>query len=232
MKIFAIGDLHLSGNPPSKPMDIFDKVWENHWEKIKKDWLEQVSAEDLVLLAGDTSWAMNVLEAREDLQRIINLPGEKIIIRGNHDYWWSTATKLKKSFGDYLNFVQNNYYCWGNTAICGSRGWDLPNEYYSEKDAQIFARELLRIENSLLQAQTAGLEKKILLLHYPPILLGQDFTPITELCSKYKVSQCIYGHLHGEDAFKLAFEGILDGTNYSLVSADYLGFELKKIVIA
>lgn len=232
MKIFAIGDLHLSGNPPSKPMDIFDEVWQNHWEKIKSDWLTQVTSEDLVLLAGDTSWAMNIPEVKSDLQEIINLPGKKIIIRGNHDYWWSTATKLKKSFAEEISFLQNNFFKWQDWGICGSRGWDLPNEYYTEKDEQIFARELLRIENSLEQATVAGLEKLILVLHYPPILVGQSNTLITQLCQQYKVQHCIYGHLHGEEAFKVAFCGQLNDTNYNLVSADYLDFKLKKLVIA
>lgn len=229
MRIFAIGDLHLSGNPPTKPMDIFDLAWHNHWQKIKTDWSEKVGESDVVLLAGDISWAMNILEVKMDLEELITLPGRKIMIRGNHDYWWSTVTKLNNTFANKLEFLQNNFFQYENWAICGSRGWELPNEYYTEKDEQIFARELLRIENSLMQAEKIGLVNKILLLHYPPLLKGQEVSEISKLCCKYNVKQCIYGHLHGEDAFKLAFEGELYGTNYQLVSADYLDFKLKKI---
>lgn len=232
MKIFAIGDLHLSGEPIQKPMDIFDKAWTEHWLKISSYWQTQVGADDLVLIAGDTSWALSLQEALPDLQRIINLPGRKIIVRGNHDYWWATVTKMHKVCGDNLLFLQNNFYAFEQIAICGTRGWEFPiagNEHYTASDERIFARELLRVENSLQQAQQAGYQDKILVLHYPPLLTDGSIGKITELCAQYGVIKCLYGHLHGA-AHKLAFNGNYRGTDYHLVSADFIEFQLFKVL--
>lgn len=233
MKIFAVGDLHLSGEPAQKPMDIFDPAWTNHWSKLSSYWQEHVQEQDLVLIAGDISWALDLDGAMPDLARIQSMPGHKILIRGNHDYWWATLSKMRTMFADKLLFLQNNFYAFGGIAICGTRGWEFPiatNEYYTEADAKIFARELLRIENSLQQAQTAGYSTKILMLHYPPLLAGGHISSICELCQKYNVIKCIYGHLHGQDAHKLSFNGNLQGTDYQLVAADFLDFKLFKLL--
>ena len=232
MKIFAIGDLHLSGEPAEKPMDIFDKAWREHWEKISDYWQMNVQPDDVVLIAGDTSWALSIESALPDLNRIAALPGHKVLIRGNHDYWWSTVGKLRKTFGDSLLFLQNNFYAFGSVAICGTRGWEFPvenNEYYTADDEKIFARELLRVENSLQQAENAGYTDKILVLHYPPLLADGNIGAITELCTRYRVRHCVYGHLHG-GAHCLAYNGEYAGTNYQLVAADFLDFKLLPIL--
>lgn len=229
MKIFAVGDLHLSGEPAQKPMEIFDPAWLNHWAQISTYWQANVQAQDLVLIAGDTSWALDLDNAMPDLMRIVAMPGRKVIVRGNHDYWWATISKMSKIFGDSLLFLQNNFYAFENIAICGTRGWEFPstnNDYYTIDDTRIFARELLRIENSLKQANDMGYTDKILVLHYPPVLIGSSATQITELCQRYGVIKCIYGHLHGQDAHKLSFNGHLNGTDYQLVAADFLKFKL------
>lgn len=230
MKIFAIGDLHLSGNPPVKPMDIFDQSWCDHWSKIQADWYNVVAPDDLVLIAGDISWAMNLAAADTDLQDIAALPGKKILIRGNHDYWWGTLRKLNQTFGDKLIFIHNNAILIDDVLICGSRGWTLPNsEYYTDEDRQIFERELLRIEMSLQQSAGYSFNKLLLVLHFPPVLSNVLSSPVSLLCDKYKVDYCVYGHLHGEDAFKYAFCGKINNTVYQLVSADYLQFKLHEI---
>lgn len=232
MKVFAIGDLHLSGEPEAKPMDIFDKAWSGHWDKVSSNWQETVLPDDLVLIAGDTSWALNLQEAMFDLNRIAALPGHKIIVRGNHDYWWSTVGKMRKVFAERLLFLQNNFYAFGSIAVCGTRGWEFPiagNEYYTEADEKIFIRELLRIENSLQQADMAGYKDKILLLHYPPLLADGNVGAITELCTRYGVKKCLYGHLHGA-AHQLAYNGRYCGTEYQLVSADFVQFKLLQVL--
>ncbi len=229
MKIFAIGDLHLSGEPPSKPMDVFGDMWCNHWDRIKRSWLARVTPQDVVLLAGDISWALTMEQAREDLQRLVELPGQKVLVRGNHDYWWSSLKKLNDLYAEKgLFFLQNNYCAYGDVAVCGSRSWDLPTSLeYSPEDERIFRRELLRIEMSLRAA--AGYRKKVLMLHYPPLLADGVATKVSELCQRYAVDVCIYGHLHGQEYFSIGFEGWHQDTFYKLVSADSLQFELWQL---
>lgn len=154
MRLFAIGDLHLSGHPPKKPMEIFGTRWKNHWQRIQEDWKKRVGEEDTVLIAGDTSWAMRLREAQEDLNEIRALPGKKIIIRGNHDYWWESAGKLNR-----LDAANRMHYLYGTTvytadrqfAVCGTHGWICPgdNHYREETDAKPYRRELLRVERTL-----------------------------------------------------------------------------------
>lgn len=230
MKIFAIADTHLSGQPPAKPMSIFGSHWDGHWEKIKKNWQEQVSEQDVVLIAGDISWAMKLSDALVDLIAITDLPGRKIVIRGNHDYWWQTLNKMNKAVEGKLEFLNNNFAAAGDWAICGSRGWTCPEDpLFKTSDRPIFDRELLRVEASLLAAQTAGFSKKILMLHFPPFYNPFTETGFTGLIAKYNVDICIYGHLHGE-SIKNAATGIINGAAYHLVSCDALGFELKQII--
>ncbi|MEG1726952.1 MAG: metallophosphoesterase [Acidaminococcaceae bacterium] len=227
MNIYAIGDLHLSGTPPTKPMTIFGQHWENHWSKIKASWLAQVQAEDTVILCGDTSWAMHLTTALADLTAISDLPGQKIILRGNHDYWWSTLKKLQTQTQGTLAFLQNNFYASGQTAICGTRGWNLPlAPDFTSEDFTIYQRECLRLENSLQQAQAAGYQKIIVALHYPPLYNKQDDSMFAQLCTRYRVHTCVFGHIHGEDSTQV-FQGELNGTTYRLVSADTVAFQLQ-----
>ncbi len=229
MRIYAIGDLHLSGQPPQKPMTIFGDHWTNHWERIQRDWLARVREEDLVLLAGDLSWGMRLADALPDLLAIADLPGRKILVRGNHDYWWQSLNKMKTALSGRLEFLQNNFFSAGSLAVCGSRGWLLPEDpLFQASDEAIYQRELLRTETSLQAAAQAGFQNKILLLHYPPLYIGTQTSAFADLCRRYSVRHCIYGHLHSE-GIAAAFEGKQDGTQFHLVSADALGFQLKEI---
>ncbi|MDF2568519.1 MAG: Calcineurin-like phosphoeSPTERase [Sporomusa sp.] len=231
MKIFAIADTHLSGEPPTKPMNIFGGHWEGHWDKIKASWQEQVSHEDIVLIAGDISWAMKLPEALVDLNQIASLPGRKIMVRGNHDYWWQTMSKMNKAVGGKIEFLNNSFAPAGEWAICGSRGWTCPEDpLFRSEDRPIFERELLRVEASLSAACTAGFNRIILMLHFPPFYNHHSETGFAGLIAKYKVELCIYGHLHSESSIKNAATGIINGAAYHLVSCDALAFKIKQII--
>lgn len=230
MRIYAIGDLHLSGQPPQKPMTIFGEHWANHWERIARDWRARVRDEDLVLLAGDLSWGMKLDEALPDLLAIADLPGRKLLVRGNHDYWWQSLSKMKAALSGRLEFLQNNFAACQGLAVCGSRGWLLPEDpLFAASDAAIYQRELLRTEASLKAATQAGFQDKLLLLHYPPLYLATPDSAFADLCRRYRVRHCVYGHLHSA-GIAAAFDGEKDGTVYHLVSADALGFQLKEIL--
>ena len=229
MKLYAIGDLHLSGNPPTKPMMIFGEHWTDHWDKIKESWLSSVSDEDTVILCGDTSWAMRLDDAMFDLYEIGSLPGRKIILRGNHDYWWSTVKKMSNATSEDLFFLQNNFFAAGKTAICGTRGWNLPgSEHFTPEDDSIYKRECLRLEASLQLAVAAGFTDIVVALHYPPLYIGVENSCFSDLCEKYRVRTCVFGHVHGADT-KNAFQGLKETTNYKLVSADGVDFKLQEI---
>lgn len=229
MNIFAIADTHLSGNPPSKPMHIFGEHWAGHWEKIKADWLARVNPEDTVLLAGDISWAMKLENALVDLEEIMALPGSKMMVRGNHDYWWQSITKMNRAVNSRITFIQNNFATAGNLAICGSRGWLCPEDpAFSDEDLPIYKREVERVKMSLEAAEKAGYSRKYLMLHYPPLYHQSQTSDFTRLLSDYQVELCIYGHLHS-DAINYAPTGIINGTMCVLVSCDALDFKLKQL---
>lgn len=235
MSIYAIGDLHLSFNT-DKPMNIFGEKWNNYEEKIKKDWLKKVKENDLVLLPGDFSWSMKLEDTYKDFEYLNSLPGKKILLKGNHDYWWNTVKKMneyinKNKFNN-IEFLYNNSYCFDNYIICGTRGWNISND---EEDKRLFKRELLRLEISLNDGiQKYGENKEIIVcMHYPPIksysILEYDINlKMINLLKKYNVKKCIYGHLHGA-AHKDAIEGNINEIEFKLVSSDYLNFELYKI---
>ena len=230
MRIFAIGDLHLSGEPPQKPMTIFGDHWKDHWLRIQQDWLARVQDEDFVLLAGDLSWGMHLNDAMPDLLAVAALPGQKVLIRGNHDYWWQTLGKMNTALAGRLHFLQNTFFPADQIAVCGSRGWLLPDDpQFQISDEAIRRRELLRTEASLKAAEQAGFRQKLLLLHYPPLYAFTQGSAFAELCRRYEVKHCLYGHLHGP-GIAAAFEGEKDGTYYHLVSADALAFQLKEII--
>ncbi len=227
MNIYAIGDLHLSSNS-NKPMDIFG--WYNHKEKIFEDWKIKVKDDDLVLLAGDTSWALHLDEAKQDLDEITNLPGVKVIIKGNHDYWWSTISKMNKLY-DNMFFLHNNIYVSNEYVICGTRGWLCPNETkFTSDDLRIYEREAMRFKNSLDKAKEYSTKKIIAMLHYPPTNELYEKSLFTDLIDENKVDKVIYGHLHGGEFFGTGLQGMLNKTEYSLVSCDYLDFKLKQII--
>lgn len=228
MTIYAIGDLHLSFSK-DKPMDIFGENWENHYKKIKESWLEHVTPSDIVLLTGDTSWALKLEQAKIDLKWIDELPGKKIIIKGNHDYWWSSLSKMNALY-ESISFIHNNYYAVNEIAICGSRGWICPNDgEFSEHDMKIYSRELERVERSLKKAKQDGYKKIIVMLHYPPTNDKKEKSKFVELFEKYNVDTVLYGHLHTEASFDKSYQGKVNDVHYILTSCDYLDFRLLEI---
>lgn len=229
MSLYAIGDLHFSTSV-NKPMNIFGDNWDNHEIKIIDSWRLKVKPEDTVLVLGDTSWGINLEEAKSDLDIISELPGQKFFVKGNHDYWWTTVTNLNKLY-DNCKFMQTNFYEYGEYAICGGRGWICPNDVkFDSKDEQIYKREENRIRISLEAASKNGYEKIIVVTHYPPTNDKLEESLFTRLYEEYKVEKVIYGHLHGRESFKMGLKGIRNGVEYILASCDYLNFDLIKIL--
>ncbi|MDD4320307.1 MAG: metallophosphoesterase [Acidaminococcaceae bacterium] len=230
MSIYAIGDLHFSGTPPTKPMNIFGNNWENHREKILAAWTNFVQADDTVLLCGDTSWAMDLTTAMDnDLSTIIKMPGKKILLKGNHDYWWTSLKKMKILTENKIFFLQNDFFPDSNIAICGTRGWNLPlTENFSIEDTLILKRECGRLETSLQKAIANHYTKIVVGLHYPPLYKNMVSSAFTKIMEKYKVEQCVFGHIHGADAASV-FQGEKNGITYKLVAADYTNFQLVKL---
>lgn len=224
MKIFAIGDLHLSFDDRiEKEMDIFGCRWTNHASRVKEAWEEIVAPEDAVIIPGDISWGLRFEEALADLEWIHNLPGKKILTKGNHDLWWASAGKLNKLYDDMI-FLQNNSYMIGDKiAVTGTRLWVSPGtEGFDAHDEKIYTRELMRLEMSLSHAAASGAAHIITALHFPPTNDTHQPSRATALMEKYGVKTCVYGHLHGTEAFKNGIEGVMNGIEYRLVSLDYL----------
>ena len=222
MALYAIGDLHLCLGA-CKPMDVFGGAWVGYMDKLKKG-MSKIGPDDTTVLLGDLSWALDLTEAKADFTWINDIPGRKIILKGNHDYWWGTATKFYKfceenGFQDQL-ILNNNHFEYEGWAICGTRGWFFEEEKSGEHDEKVFKRELIRLEASL---QSAGDMPKMVFLHYPPKYKGYECPEIISLMEKYDVGRCFYGHLHGA-SHGLAIEGMWNGIEYKLVSADKLGF--------
>lgn len=222
MALYAIGDLHLCLGV-HKPMDIFGGNWVGYLDKLAEG-MSVITPEDTTVLLGDLSWALNMETAEPDFAWIDQIPGRKIILKGNHDYWWSTASKFYK-FCQEHNFtnqfiLNNNHYDYEDWAICGTRGWFFEEEVSGQHDEKVFKRELLRLEASL---KSAGDRPKLVFLHYPPKYKGYECPEILELLERYEVRRCFYGHLHGP-SHKLAMEGLWGGVEYRLVAADFLNF--------
>ena len=223
MALYAIGDLHLCLGAP-KPMDIFGGAWVGYMDKLKEG-LSVVREEDTLVLMGDLSWSLGLEDAKADFAWINEIPGRKIILKGNHDYWWSTVKKFdgfcaQNGFENF-HILHNNHFEYEGVAICGTRGWFFEEERSGEHDEKVFKRELLRLEASL---QSAGELPKMVFLHYPPRYKGYECPEILELLQKYEVRNCFYGHLHGA-SHGLAMEGTWDGVNFRLLSADRLNFK-------
>ena len=228
MALYAIGDLHLCLGAP-KPMDVFGGAWVGYMEKLKEG-ISVIKPEDTTVLLGDLSWALGLDEATADFAWIDEIPGRKIILKGNHDYWWNTATKFysfceEKGFSNQF-ILNNNHYEYDGWAICGTRGWFFEKERSGEHDEKVFKRELLRLEASL---RSAGELPKMVFLHYPPRYKGYQCDEILKLLKQYDVRRCFYGHLHGA-SHGLALEGLWDGVEYCLVSADRLNFCPYKVI--
>lgn len=225
MSLFAIADTHLSLGT-NKPMDSFPG-WNDYVERLGNNWNSIVKEEDTVVIAGDISWAMNFDELYEDFSFLNDLNGKKIIVKGNHDYWWNTLSKMNKFIEennfDSINILQNNSYDVEGISVCGSRGWMF--ESSEEHDEKILSREVGRIKMSL---DSAVNENRILFLHYPPITTNSSCNEILDTLKEYGIKKCFYGHLHGM-ATKYAFEGEYDGIDFKLISADRLSFVPKLI---
>lgn len=234
MAIFAIADLHLSFNE-NKPMDIFGDNWKNHEEKIKENWLSKITDNDLVLLPGDFSWAMHLQDTKKDFEYLNKLPGKKLMLKGNHDYWWTTVTKmknfLKENNFENIDFIYNNSYAYDNYIIAGARGWSLNEDEENEK---MIKREIIRLEISIKDGiKKYGEGKEIIVcMHYPPITKNEidnnKTTEFMELMKRYNIKKCLYGHLHST-SIQDAVEGLIEGIELKLVSADGLDFNLLKV---
>lgn len=230
-RLFAIGDLHLPGGS-DKPMDVFGAHWEGHFEKISADWLERVGQTDIVLIPGDISWAMHLSAAHGDLDAIGRLPGKKILIRGNHDYWWNSISRLRMILPEGMHALQNDALSLDGYVFCGSRGWSQPDSEADLENQRIYRRELTRMELSLQSGRALKRdgEPLIVLTHYPPVdHLGRT-TPMTELFEHYGAGHVFYGHLHGA-ANACAFDGTIGTVQYHPVSCDGLGFRLYELAL-
>lgn len=229
MALYAIGDLHLCLGAP-KPMDVFGGAWIGYMEKLREG-MSVIGPEDTTVLLGDLSWALDISQAKEDFAWINKIPGRKIILKGNHDYWWSTASKFyqfcsENGFTDQY-ILNNNHYEYDGWAICGTRGWFYEENRGTEHDEKVFLRELIRLEASL---RSAGDLPKIVFLHYPPRYQGYECKEILALLEKYQVRRCFYGHLHGA-THKMASEGLWNGIEFRLVSADYVNFKPFSVIV-
>lgn len=228
MAVYAISDLHLSYGV-NKPMDIFGERWTNYMDRLKNNWEKTVENDDYVLIPGDISWATYLEQAIKDFEFIDNLPGRKIISKGNHDYWWTTMSKLNKFLEENnfktIEFMHNNSYNIQDFIVCGTRGWKCPgDDGFNQEDKKIYERELNRLELSLSKAKcSTDNEKIIVIMHYPPFNSSQEPSEFVEIMREYNVKKCLYGHLHG-NSFNSAVEGNVEGIEFKLVSSDYLNF--------
>ena len=230
MSLFVIGDLHLS-LAADKPMDVFGGAWVGYVDKLREGFAA-VGEEDTVVMPGDLSWAMSLESTKADFDFINELPGRKIFLKGNHDYWWTTAAKMRRFFeenGWNFELLHNNSLSYENYALCGTRGWYFADVFGDAGDEKVYKRELIRLDTSLKSAKDGGFEHIIAFLHYPPIVGSKACDDITRMLDEYGVERCYYGHLHG-GAHSLAFEGVYGGVDYRLISADYLNFKPLKIL--
>ena len=228
MALYTIGDLHLS-LAKDKPMDVFGSEWKNHTEKLRENFAA-LQAEDLTVLCGDLSWGMGLEETLPDFLFVDALPGKKILLKGNHDFWWTTAAKTKRFFAEHgietIDVLNNNSFTYGDFALCGTRGWFYEEETGGEHDKKIMRREIMRLETSL---KAAGGREKLVFLHYPPLYQNYRCEEILALLKEHNVRLCCYGHIHGKGC-RSAFTGWHDGTEYKLVSADAVNFSPVKLL--
>ena len=226
MALYVIGDTHFSEGC-NKPMDIFGGAWTGYRDKLVSA-LSVLQPEDTLVVAGDFSWGMSLREALPDFRLLDRFPGKKLLIKGNHDYWWETVSKMKRFFAENtietIDFLHNSCYFYNGAALCGTRGWFYDKNDPAAGDDKIFKRELIRLEASLKAAVDQGATEIDCFLHYPPVFAGTEVPQITEILSRYPVKRLFYGHLHG-DSLRGAFSGTRNGIYYAVVSADALGFK-------
>ena len=231
MSVFAIGDLHLPGHE-QKPMDVFGSHWDRHFETISENWRQKITDDDIVLIPGDISWAMQLDEAMDDLKAIGELPGTKLLLRGNHDFWWSSLSKLRAALPEKMHVIQNDAIRFGQHVFCGTRGWNFPTaqQALNEQDEKVYLRELMRLRMSLDHARKLGGEDVTVMLHFPPLFADGIGTAFTEILEEYAVQRVVYGHLHGA-GIKVGFNGQRESIDYHLVSCDALSFDPVCIVL-
>ncbi len=231
MNVFSISDLHISADN-QKPMNVFGAGWENHLQKIKSDWAKRVGDGDIVLICGDISWGLALDEGLRDLQSLKDLPGKKIFIRGNHDYWWNGITKLRRSAPDEsFVFLQNDCIKAGNVVVCGSRGWTCPGSAdYTPADEKLYLREAERFKLCFREVEKVREEgdELVAMIHYPPFSQKSPETLFTEMFREHNVQKVVFGHIHGETYFP--YRTVKDGIEYILTSCDKVGFTLQKII--
>lgn len=228
MKVFAISDLHLS-TAVEKPMDIFGDGWQNHFEKISADWNEKVTDDDVVLIGGDISWGISIEESAPDFALIEKLPGKKILLRGNHDYYWNSVSKMRLAFPNF-KFLQNDCIRMQNLLVAGTRGWNMLTADSTDDDKKIYAREIIRLRLSLdsMKEMRTDEDTVVALLHYPPFNATYDDSDITEILKEYKVDKVLYGHLHGKNV-RVTPVVNKDGIQYYLTSCDLIDNKLVEI---
>jgi len=227
MALYAIADLHLSLGT-QKNMDVFKGVWEGYVQKIKTNFEGVLTPEDTLVIAGDFSWGMTLSEALPDFGFLNDFPGKKILVKGNHDFWWDTVRKMKGFLAENslmtIDFLHNNYFAYRDIALCGSRGWFFEEQKGAEHDRKMINRECLRLRASLSAAKAQGFDRLYVFLHYPPLFYNYRCGDIINILREYNVKHCFYGHLHGS-AHAMAVQGTHDGICYRLISADFLRFE-------
>lgn len=230
MSLYVIADLHLCQANPEKTMSIFSG-WKNYQELIRKNWLDLVKSDDTVVIAGDISWGMSLQESAADFHFIENLTGQKIIIKGNHDYWWSTKKKMEDFLSaeecGSIHILHNNHFRYGNYGICGTRGWvSIKGETQEEK---VLKREVQRLETSIKSALSENLQP-VVFMHYPPIFASNFNYDILDVLYRYNIKDCYYGHIHGRSAHELSIKNTYDGIDFHLISGDYLQFIPEKVL--
>ena len=230
MAIYVIADLHLSFSQ-DKPMSIFGENWEGHSEKIKNNWISKVKPEDTVVLPGDFSWAMYLQDTYKDFEYLNSLPGKKLLLKGNHDYWWTTVTNMRNFLEENklknIDFIYNNSYLVENKILTGTRGWNLLD---TENSSKMIKRESIRLQLAIEDGiKKYGDDKEIIVfMHYPPISNTNKKSEFLKILKQYDIKKCYYGHLHGK-SHQDAVEGIVDGIEFKLISADYLNFDVIKV---
>ena len=231
MSLFAIGDLHLAIGEPDKTMEAFGGRWNGYVDKIRRGF-DLLHEDDTCVICGDFCWAMSLAEALPDFQFLNSLPGKKLMVKGNHDYWWNSISKVRALLPENMYAIQNDALALDGVVYCGTRGWNIPGEGQpaDPQDVKIFQRELLRLEMSLQQAEKLayGSLPVVVMMHYPPLYKDLLSTPFTEILERHGVRTVVFGHLHGA-GIKVGFEGLLRGVEYHLVSCDALHFSLRRI---
>ena len=230
MAIYVIADLHLSFSQ-DKPMSIFGENWEEHSEKIKNNWISKVKPEDTVVLPGDFSWAMYLQDTYKDFEYLNSLPGKKLLLKGNHDYWWTTVTNMRNFLEENkfknIDFIYNNSYLVENKILTGTRGWNLLD---TENSSKMIKRESIRLQLAIEDGiKKYGDDKEIIVfMHYPPISNTNKKSEFLKILKQYNIKRCYYGHLHGK-SHQDAVEGIVDGIEFKLISADYINIDVIKV---